>query len=118
MDKETIRELEDQRYAAMCAADAATLEKLLADSLVYTHSYGGSDGCNRYATKYTAWENNLKIGPNVVGTRAACSPPVMDEATTFLGILGRTAGFRRDGNRMMLFDGEGRPLAAFQRIEP
>src|ERR1043165_3195766 len=43
MDKETIRKLEDQRYAAMCAADAATLEKLLADTLVYTHSYGGAD---------------------------------------------------------------------------
>ncbi len=28
---EAIRRLEDQRYAAMCAADAATLEKLLAD---------------------------------------------------------------------------------------
>src|SRR5881394_2287038 len=48
MDKETIRKLEDQRYAAMCAADAATLVKLLADSLVYTHSYGGADGKSSY----------------------------------------------------------------------
>ena len=48
MDKETIRKLEDQRYAAMCAADAATLEKLLADSMVYTHSYGGSDSKASY----------------------------------------------------------------------
>ena len=48
MDKETLRKLEDQRYAAMCAADAATLEKLLADSLVYTHSYGGSDSKSSY----------------------------------------------------------------------
>jgi ketosteroid isomerase-like protein len=48
MDKETIRRLEDQRYRAMCEADAATLEKLLADSLVYTHSYGGADGKASY----------------------------------------------------------------------
>src|SRR5689334_13526236 len=48
MDKETIRKLEDQRYAAMCAADAVALEKLLADTLVYTHSYGGSDGKANY----------------------------------------------------------------------
>ena len=48
MDKETIHKLEDQRYAAMCAADAATLEKLLADSLVYTHSYGGADSKSSY----------------------------------------------------------------------
>jgi ketosteroid isomerase-like protein len=27
----------------MCEADVATLEALLADSLVYTHSYGGAD---------------------------------------------------------------------------
>ena len=48
MDKETIRRLEDQRYRAMCEADAATLDKLLADSLVYTHSYGGADGKSSY----------------------------------------------------------------------
>jgi len=48
MDKNTIKQLEDQRYAAMCAADAATLDKLLADSLVYTHSYGGADSKASY----------------------------------------------------------------------
>ena len=48
MDKETLRKLEDQRYAAMCASDAATLDKLLADSLVYTHSYGGADSKAAY----------------------------------------------------------------------
>jgi ketosteroid isomerase-like protein len=48
MDKNIIKQLEDQRYAAMCAADVATLDKLLADSLVYTHSYGGSDSKASY----------------------------------------------------------------------
>jgi ketosteroid isomerase-like protein len=48
MSKEAIRTLEDQRYAAMCAADDAALERLLADSLVYTHSYGGSDSKASY----------------------------------------------------------------------
>lgn len=48
MDKNLIKQLEDQRYAAMCAADAATLDKLLADSLVYTHSYGGADSKASY----------------------------------------------------------------------
>ena len=41
--KDTIRLLESRRYRAMCEADAKTLEELLADSLVYTHSYGGAD---------------------------------------------------------------------------
>jgi ketosteroid isomerase-like protein len=45
---ETIRQLEDRRYQAMCEADAKTLEELLADSLVYTHSYGGADSKQAY----------------------------------------------------------------------
>ena len=48
MDKENIRQLEDRRYRAMCEADAAALEALLADTLVYTHSYGGADSKASY----------------------------------------------------------------------
>jgi ketosteroid isomerase-like protein len=46
--QETIRLLESRRYRAMCEADAKTLEELLADSLVYTHSYGGADSKASY----------------------------------------------------------------------
>ena len=46
--KDTIRMLESRRYRAMCEADARTLEELLADSLVYTHSYGGADSKASY----------------------------------------------------------------------
>ena len=48
MEKETIRQLEEKRYRAMCEGDAATLERLLADTLVYTHSYGGADSKASY----------------------------------------------------------------------
>ena len=48
MDKENIRQLEDRRYRAMCEADAGALETLLADTLVYTHSYGGADSKATY----------------------------------------------------------------------
>ena len=34
---------EDRRYDAMVAADAAALDELLADSLLYTHSNGAVD---------------------------------------------------------------------------
>ncbi|HYG56010.1 MAG TPA: nuclear transport factor 2 family protein [Burkholderiales bacterium] len=43
-----IRNLEDRRYRAMCEADAKTLEELLHDRLVYTHSYGGADSKASY----------------------------------------------------------------------
>ena len=46
--KQTIRQLEDRRFRAMVEGDAATLETLLADSLVYTHSYGGADSKATY----------------------------------------------------------------------
>ena len=46
--KDTIRLLESRRYTAMCEADAKTLGELLADSLVYTHSYGGADSKASY----------------------------------------------------------------------
>jgi ketosteroid isomerase-like protein len=45
---EQIRLLESRRYRAMCEADVTTLEELLADSLVYTHSYGGADSKASY----------------------------------------------------------------------
>ena len=46
--KDTIRLLESRRYRAMCEADAKTLEELLGDSLVYTHSYDGADSKASY----------------------------------------------------------------------
>jgi ketosteroid isomerase-like protein len=46
--QDTIRLLESRRYRAMCESDAATLEQLLGDSLVYTHSYGGADSKASY----------------------------------------------------------------------
>jgi heat shock protein HslJ len=78
----------------------------------------GSDGCNRYSTSYSASANALKIGPNIAGTRMACAAPVMEEAKTFIEILGRTAGYRRDGDRMTLLESDGRPMAAFKKTAP
>lgn len=46
--KQTIRQLEDRRFRAMVEADAAALEELLADSMVYTHSSATTDGKASY----------------------------------------------------------------------
>ena len=78
----------------------------------------GSDGCNRYTTIYNASDGSLKIGPNIAGTRMACPAPVMEEAKTFIEILSRTAGYRRDGDRLTLLDSSGRPMAAFRKAGP
>ena len=41
--EDTVRALEDERYAAMLASDVDTLDRLLSDRLVYTHSTGGRE---------------------------------------------------------------------------
>ena len=46
--KQTLKGLEDRRFQAMIDADMAALDQLLADGLVYTHSYGGSDSKASY----------------------------------------------------------------------
>ena len=43
-----IRELENRRFRAMCEGDAATLEELFADTLVYTHSSASVDSKASY----------------------------------------------------------------------
>ena len=55
---ETIRGLEDERYAAMRAGDADTLERLLDPELRYTHSSGVVDGKASYIAGVRAkrWE--------------------------------------------------------------
>ena len=45
---EHIRLLESRRNSAMCEGDVGTLDELLGDSLVYTHSYGGADSKASY----------------------------------------------------------------------
>lgn len=56
----TIRELEDRRYRAMCEGDAAALDQLLADTLVYTHSYGAADSKASYLAGVRARKWNYR----------------------------------------------------------
>jgi ketosteroid isomerase-like protein len=46
--RQVIRQLEDRRFKAMVEADAAALEQLLADTLLYTHSTATTDGKASY----------------------------------------------------------------------
>jgi ketosteroid isomerase-like protein len=58
--QDTIRTLEERRYLAMCKADASTLEALLADALVYTHSSGTIDGKESYLAGVRARKWNYR----------------------------------------------------------
>jgi ketosteroid isomerase-like protein len=47
-DEALIRSLEDQRWNAIVETDIATLERLISDDLVYTHSSGRMDNKTEY----------------------------------------------------------------------
>jgi Domain of unknown function (DUF4440) len=75
--KAEIRKLEDQRFQAMIDGDFDTLEKLLGDHLVYTHSTSQSDNraeymalCKKGVFKYLKIERpaeNIQVyGDNTV----------------------------------------------------
>ena len=55
---EEIRQLEEQRYAAMLAGDTAVLDGLLDPKLVYTHSSGVADTKTSYieGVRSKIWE--------------------------------------------------------------
>ena len=46
--EDTIRDLENRRFRAMCEMDLAALEALLGDTLVYTHSSAATDSKTSY----------------------------------------------------------------------
>ncbi|HWB45459.1 MAG TPA: nuclear transport factor 2 family protein [Hyphomicrobiaceae bacterium] len=48
MTEDQVRKLEEERYAAMLAADVATLDRLLDAQLTYTHSSGVVDTKDTY----------------------------------------------------------------------
>lgn len=48
MTEDQVRKFEEQRYAAMLAADTATLDRLLDPQLTYTHSSGVVDTKQTY----------------------------------------------------------------------
>ena len=55
-----IRALEERRYKAMCQADVDSLDELLADSLVYTHSTSATDSKASYLAGVRAQKWNYR----------------------------------------------------------
>jgi hypothetical protein len=51
-DEKAVIETEKQRFAAQVSKDYATLDKVLADDLLYTHSHGGNDTKQAYIQSF------------------------------------------------------------------
>ncbi len=76
MKPQDILALEEQRYAAMLAADVVALERLLDDALIYTHSSGAVDTKASYVAgvrdKVWAYKSIARENQRVV-VRGSCA---------------------------------------------
>ena len=76
---------------------------------------GGKSACNNYSVNYTLTGSDLHIYPGMVGTRMACSPPVMAQEEQFRTLLSdaNSAVVKNDGT-LSVTGPNGRSLR-FQR---
>jgi len=74
----------------------------------------GGNGCNRYATSYTADGNGLSISAQAVSTLMACAPELMQQADAYTSALRSARAYRVRHGRLELLDAGGAVLAVFQ----
>lgn len=65
----------------------------------------GFSGCNALQGQYASAGGQLTFSA-LAGTRMACAPPLMALEAAVLQALGRTTGYRIDGEELALLDGE------------
>ncbi len=110
---ETVIDLDKKRMQAMVAKDLATLESLLADDLVYTHSSARLDtkqslivGMTSGSTVYTAVEpSDVKaqdLGDSVVLTGVAQIRVVANGTPNAFGVRFTDVYARRNGRWQMV----------------
>jgi len=72
----------------------------------------GSTGCNRYSASYALDGEALELGP-IASTRMACPPPADAVEREYVAALERVAGWRLDGEQLVLLDEGGAELLRF-----
>jgi heat shock protein HslJ len=73
----------------------------------------GTDGCNRYATSYTAGGGKLIFDATGAATMMACAPEVMEQARALAASLAATSSYRIADGGLQLLGQDGAVLAAF-----
>ena len=75
----------------------------------------GSGGCNRLSGTYQVDKQTIRFGPTAL-TMMAC-PKGMDREKDFMEALGRTRSWKIRGEKLELYDEEGKSLARFDAGE-
>lgn len=77
----------------------------------------GSTGCNRFTGTYTVDGDSLEIG-QLASTQMACAPPADRIERTYVAALGRVAGWRLDGEELVLVDADAAGLLRYAPAMP
>ncbi len=77
----------------------------------------GNAGCNHYATSYQIDGEKLTVG-KIASTQMFCNDPegVMETENVYLKNLANAASFRIEGDRLTIFDSEGKKLLVFRHV--
>lgn len=76
----------------------------------------GSAGCNRYFGGYQVEGEKLTFDA-LGSTRMLCDDARNERETEFLTAMQSVEGYRLEGDRLILLDGEGNPLVEFSAME-
>lgn len=78
----------------------------------------GSAGCNRYFGAYSIEQGQIQLSAPLASTQMACSPPIDQQEQEYLSLLSRAAAWQEREDRLVLFDGQGRPLLRYAAVAP
>jgi heat shock protein HslJ len=101
--------LEDAHWVLVSARDVPLPLGVVPGAGFHEGVVRGYTGCNQYSAPYTVDEGFLDIGA-VSSTRMACSPPRDAVERAYVEALGRVTTWERDGDQLVLSDGEGELL--------
>lgn len=76
----------------------------------------GFSGCNRLFSDYETSDEHIVIGP-VAATRQRCADSVMQRESALAAALENARTWYRQGIRLVLFDGTGRPILEMRQTD-
>jgi heat shock protein HslJ len=77
----------------------------------------GSSGCNQFGGSYTVDGNSLELG-EIAMTSMGCPPPADEVERASMDALQGTAGWRLEGEELVLVDGDDAELLRYRPASP
>ena len=111
-------DLDNTNWTLSSYFDGAALRQLPTDAEVtltfQDGAAGGKSACNRYRSAVTIGDDTLTFGM-AMGTRMACSPPLMEIENIYLRTLESVAAWHISDGNLELRDGARQTLLVFAR---